>query len=233
MTQLRRWDEGEDDVLRVLWPAHGPSWAGWDEGAIPGRTAKAAKQRAARLGLSYSSPKWGSDEVDAVRRFYPTHGPDWDGWDELVPNRTHHAIQMCASRIGVRVGKDSPSARGLPWRVEELRALVRLYPEHGGAWDGWRKALPGRSRNAIASMAKALGVRKARPAERVAAVAPEIIAEAGRLVAQGATTGEVVRHTARIAGVSPQSMAEVLPGLLRQELGRRRGNQGGEEQCST
>ena len=227
MAQSKRWDEGEDDVLRVLWPAHGPSWVGWDEGAIPGRTAKAARQRAQRLGLSYSSPKWGSKEVEAVRNYYPLHGPDWDGWDELIPDRTRHAIQMCASRIGVKVGQDVPPASGMPWSADELATLVRLYPEHGGAWDGWRKAIPGRSRSAIASMAKKAGVHKTRPAEKAAAMAPEIVAEAGRLYANGATTGEVVRRTAGMIGVSKKSMEVVLPLILRDELRRRQARKDG------
>lgn len=232
-TKLRRWDEGEDDVLRVLWPAHGPSWVGWDEGAIPGRTAKAARQRAQRLGLTYSSPRWGSREVEAVRKYYPLHGPDWDGWDELIPDRTRHAIQMCASRIGVKAGPDAPSAKGLPWSDAELEALARLYPEHGGAWDGWRKAIPGRSRNAIVSMAKAVGIHKARPAEKAAAMAPEIVAEAGRLYALGASTGEVVRRTASMIGVSAKSMESVLPAILRGELRRRQAREHGRNKCST
>lgn len=53
---------------------------------------------------------WGEDEDNAVMTFYPKHGPMWDGWDEVLPNRTKRAIQVRAQRIGAapvrtRVGK--------------------------------------------------------------------------------------------------------------------------------
>lgn len=217
----RRWSEGEDDVLRSLWPVHGPGWEGWDEGAIPGRTMRACKQRACRLGLIYATGNWSDAERQVIRDNYPAHGPEWDGWDVILPGRTHHAIQMCASRMGVSVRPEIPRGRGIPWTVGELRALKQHYPMHGSAWDGWSYELPRRSRCSISSMAKALGIHRQTQREKVEDASREIIAEARRLVSQGASSEEVVRRTARVAGVKPETMRRLLPELLRNELRRR------------
>lgn len=49
---------------------------------------------------------------------------------------------------------------GARWTADELDRLARLYLAHGMGWDGWDEALPGRSRNAIATMVGRLGARR-------------------------------------------------------------------------
>lgn len=49
--------------------------------------------------------------------------------------------------------------RGTPWSEAELAALREGYPEHGAAWDGWGRILPGRTTQAIQQKAKKSGIR--------------------------------------------------------------------------
>lgn len=44
---------------------------------------------------------WSEEEDNAVRVYYPTHGSKWEGWAEVLPNRTYRAISARACRIGV------------------------------------------------------------------------------------------------------------------------------------
>lgn len=45
---------------------------------------------------------WGEFEELALREFYPRHGPQWEGWDEVLPRRTRHAIMQRAAKLGLR-----------------------------------------------------------------------------------------------------------------------------------
>lgn len=47
------------------------------------------------------------------------------------------------------------------WTKEDVALLELYYPEHGPSWDGWTELLPNRSVNAITSMARSFGIRKA------------------------------------------------------------------------
>lgn len=48
--------------------------------------------------------------------------------------------------------------RGALWTDKELQLVRENYPEHGGDWDGWAAALPGRSPRAIYRKANDMGV---------------------------------------------------------------------------
>lgn len=59
--------------------------------------------------MSYDpSNLWSDAEDDAVRTFYPRHLGNWDGWAEVLPNRTQRAIMARARRLGV-AGKRAPA----------------------------------------------------------------------------------------------------------------------------
>ena len=62
---------------------------------------------------------WTRAELDALRRLYPSHGRNWDGWARLLPGRSGPAISARASRLGVR------RAVQPAWTREEELALVR------------------------------------------------------------------------------------------------------------
>lgn len=48
---------------------------------------------------------------------------------------------------------------GTAWTEDELIMLNSFYPEYGGNWRGWDKALPGRSRASITVMACKQGIK--------------------------------------------------------------------------
>ena len=53
MARRGPWEAWEDDVVRELYPIHGPSWDRWGE-VLPGRTGSSVANRARRLGVRMS-----------------------------------------------------------------------------------------------------------------------------------------------------------------------------------
>ena len=43
---------------------------------------------------------WTRAELDALRRLYPSHGRNWDGWARLLPGRTPDAMVAMANKLG-------------------------------------------------------------------------------------------------------------------------------------
>lgn len=49
------WTDGEDALIRELYPAHGRQWRGWAE-LLPARTQAAISDHARSLGVRYEGP---------------------------------------------------------------------------------------------------------------------------------------------------------------------------------
>lgn len=49
----------------------------------------------------YTEDRWTDEQDQLLRENYLEHGGRWDGWDALLPNRTHRAISARAHRIGL------------------------------------------------------------------------------------------------------------------------------------
>ena len=47
--------------------------------------------------------RWTPDEDALLREYYPRHGPKWEGWEMLLPRRSHSSIAGRACKIGVRM----------------------------------------------------------------------------------------------------------------------------------
>ena len=96
---------------------------------------------------------WTKEELAALCKHYPEHGSTWDGWEQLLNNRTVWAIRERARRIGVVYNPR--------WTKEEVEVLKECYPRHIGEWteEQWHKVLPGRSKVAIRQKAGNLGIR--------------------------------------------------------------------------
>lgn len=58
------------------------------------------------------------------------------------------------------------SATNKPWSDAERWTLAALWDGHGKWWDGWAKALPGRTPDAIADQAQAMGLAWKRPRDK-------------------------------------------------------------------
>lgn len=72
---------------------------------------------------------------------------------EVLPDRTTNAIRCRANAIGLTGRRDAK------WSADELLSLIDQYPRHGFEWEGWRRLLPGRSKNAVREKASSLGIR--------------------------------------------------------------------------
>lgn len=46
--------------------------------------------------------KWTDDEVEILTEHYRDHGPSWDGWDSILPDRTYRAIKWKAHDLGLK-----------------------------------------------------------------------------------------------------------------------------------
>lgn len=116
-------------------------------------------------GTRMGRRRWTPEEDETVRRHYPLHGPQWSGWDELLPGRSYSAIVSRAGRLGVALAPELRSlaisrglvGRGGLWTPEEDALVAEHYPTRGPAWELWDELLPGRSRPAISRRAGMLG----------------------------------------------------------------------------
>lgn len=65
---------------------------------------------------------WTTRDEQLIERHYPEHGPSWDGWEKLLPNRTPNAISNRAYRLGVRCLYRGPKS----WTKAEDRMAVAM-----------------------------------------------------------------------------------------------------------
>lgn len=123
-------------------------------------------------------------EDAALRRLFPEHGADWDGWADALPGRSVDSIRNRAGRIGVRkaVRKDG-------WTAEEDAELRRWYPSKGPRWAGWAAVLHGRSGRAIVLRAFRLGIGVLNSARSAHHKAAAMKREAARRAANGVQNG--------------------------------------------
>lgn len=71
-------------------------------------------------------PLWTDSEDELIRSAYPEHGPTWDGWAELLPNRSRRAIGLRASRLGVIMGwREQPEDEPIPDNGRHDRIVMR------------------------------------------------------------------------------------------------------------
>lgn len=111
-----RWTEDEDEAVKLHFPLHGSKWEGWKT-LLPRRTDKAVSVRAHVLGVTLHpdvraqvqketarkrrAGRWTRDEEAIIADYFPRHRMDWEGWDELLPNRTKESIRAHAYVMGV------------------------------------------------------------------------------------------------------------------------------------
>ena len=66
--------------------------------------------RAKGGGRMSHNAAWTEAEDRALRSHYPTHGPSWEGWAEILPRRSEKAIRVRATRLGLT--RTARAARG-------------------------------------------------------------------------------------------------------------------------
>lgn len=111
-----RWTPEEDEAVRMHFSEHGAKWDGWKT-LLPGRTSKAISVRAHALGVRLHpeihaqimkdvarkrrAGRWTKDEETILAQYFPRHPIDWEGWDELMPNRSRSSIRTHAYAMGL------------------------------------------------------------------------------------------------------------------------------------
>lgn len=65
-----------------------------------------------------------------------------------------------------RAGYRDHCAERRPWSDAKRWVLASLWDGHGKWWDGWAKALPGRTPDAIADQAQVMGLTWKRPRDK-------------------------------------------------------------------
>lgn len=91
---------------------------------------------------------WTNDEIAALSEHYISKGPNWDGWKDLLPNRTIGAIYHKAHCMGMVYDKAAGGARYVRMPCETcgdctyFRAC-RCYEKHAiGLFKGAPKVEP-------------------------------------------------------------------------------------------
>ena len=162
------WTSSERELLRKLYPEHGPSWEGWAE-VLPSHSINAIKIMAtAVIGVKSKRRKgsWTKAEDAKIKKLYPEHGPSWEGWAEVLPSRSLNAIKIRAC-IHLHVHM-KPKPRKLPkstqyiwhwhWKTRDVSLLCAFYAHHGGSWQGWRYLLFKKTPKSINEKAHYLGL---------------------------------------------------------------------------
>ena len=68
--------------------------------------------------VSWTVNGWTEEEKETVRREYPVHGRNWDGWVEVLPGRTRIAVADMAHSLGIKgpsEAKRGDEGRCGPW----------------------------------------------------------------------------------------------------------------------
>lgn len=68
---------------------------------------------------------WTTGEEDALRRYYPEHGPSWDGWGKMLPRRSRNSISQHACKLGVKCLYRGPKS----WTKAQDRMAVAMLVE--------------------------------------------------------------------------------------------------------
>ena len=154
------WTEEELDLLRSLYPVLGPTKLA-ESGRLPGRSAKALKLVAGKLGISFRfkagrMPRWTEEEELILRRLFPVEGAP--GVHKRLPHRSRRAINHRARLLKLPKPPAKNHARGA-WREDEIQILSELYTKVGPTGLVKSGKLPGRSYGAIRAQAAKLGLR--------------------------------------------------------------------------
>lgn len=99
---------------------------------------------------------WTEEEIAALREHYPSHGPRWEGWSELLPGRSYSSIASRASVLGAVTRHLSPGR----WSAREDERLVEL-ARSGATARECSDALPGRSLSSVYKRLELLGLGNA------------------------------------------------------------------------
>ena len=164
---MRKWTSDEIAIVKEYYPSHGKEWNGWND-LLPDRGKTAIAACASKHGFTNSSKApYTKAEDQAIIDNYPVHGSTWDGWRQILPNRSVSAIKNRAMKLGVTMRPEAlseirrmSSGGSMHWTPEQDELIGRHYPTYGSLWEGWRELLPGRTARAISKRANDIGVHR-------------------------------------------------------------------------
>lgn len=81
----------------------------------------------------YRQVPWGEEEDNALVTYYRRHGLDWEGWPEVLHDRTHRMIAIRAAKLGLRKPREPRAGerKGKADRMRSDEAYVRLAVNQG------------------------------------------------------------------------------------------------------
>lgn len=115
---MRKWTDEEIELLKEHY-----STATLDElmELLPGRSEESIRIKAHKLGLSKTSETrsiiatktnlerntsaWSDEEIEILKKYYPTHGPKWIH-ENLLPDRSAFTIRLKANSMGLVVERE-------------------------------------------------------------------------------------------------------------------------------
>lgn len=81
---------------------------------------------------------WGEFEEMSLKEFFPRHGPYWEGWNDVLPDRTSSAISNRAHKLGLHGPKEKHKREpdefdtekgSVPSPIEYERTVTKLMKE--------------------------------------------------------------------------------------------------------
>lgn len=146
------WTAAEDAEVRRLYGT--PAGLTALRASLPGRTLKALRVRALRLGVAAPQVRWTPAEDALVRELYPHRRRRRAQLIAALPGRTLGAIQFRSQTLGVQPARTH-------WTAAEDKILRLEWTEI--AERSLREKLPGRSRQAIWYRVRQLGLDRGVP----------------------------------------------------------------------
>ena len=119
---MMRWSAAEDALVAAHYP--GSTAQELADTVLPGRSALAIRQRAAKLGLARPQ-EWTISEIDILCAHYLTHTAE-ELADTVLLGRSAKAILDRASIIGLS------KQRHVPLSADELGLIVKMARRKGG-----------------------------------------------------------------------------------------------------
>jgi len=80
--------------------------------------------RRVRLGKA-----WNDVEVNALKTYFPIHGSGWEGWSEVLPDRSSKAISVKAASMGIVTSRQHN-------KTPERQRFKREHPERRSGYKG-------------------------------------------------------------------------------------------------
>jgi len=94
MSERKKWTEEENAILKKYYQTIGKDIVNH----LPGRTFKACRAQASKLGITYDRTRWSKEELDILIKYYCNMGTKVSFY---IPRRSKAAIAAKAKSLGL------------------------------------------------------------------------------------------------------------------------------------